>query len=319
MKKFFTVVSTLLAIFGLAAISACAPAQPAQEVTVRVAVIPVLDVLPIVVAKEEGLFEKHGVNVELISVSSAPERDQLISAGQADAMVNELISVMLLNQESLQVQAVRYARTATADQALFSILASGGSGITDAQGLKNVPVAMSQATIIEYLTERLLQSQGLAADEIETIAVPKIPDRMTLLASGELQAALLPEPFTTLAKQQGAVLALDDTVTPDLSFSVISMRKALIDEHPDQVKAFLAAVEDAVELINADPQKYSALMVEQQMVPAPIADSFQVPTYPTKGVPTQAQFDDQLAWVQEKGYLPGDAVYADNVNGSLLP
>lgn len=319
MKKFFTVVSTFLAIFGLLAISACAPAQPAQEVTVRVAVIPVLDVLPIVVAKEEGLFEKHGVNVELISVSSAPERDQLISAGQADAMVNELISVMLLNQESLQVQAVRYARTATADQALFSILASGGSGITDAQGLKNVPVAMSQATIIEYLTERLLQSQGLTADEIETIAVPKIPDRMTLLASGELQAALLPEPFTTLAKQQGAVLALDDTVIPDLAFSVISMRKALIDEHPDQVKAFLAAIEDAVELINADPQKYSALMVEQQMVPAPIADSFQVPTYPTKGVPTQAQFDDQLAWVKEKGYLSGDAVYADNVNGSLLP
>ncbi len=319
MKKFFTVVSTFLAIFGLLAISACAPAQPAQEVTVRVAVIPVLDVLPIVVAKEEGLFEKHGVNVELISVSSAPERDQLISAGQADAMVNELISVMLLNQESLQVQAVRYARTATADQALFSILASGGSGITDAQGLKNVPVAMSQATIIEYLTERLLQSQGLTADEIETIAVPKIPDRMTLLASGELQAALLPEPFTTLAKQQGAVLALDDTVIPDLAFSVISMRKALIDEHPDQVKAFLAAIEDAVELINADPQKYSALMVEQQMVPAPIADSFQVPTYPTKGVPTQAQFDDQLAWVKEKSYLSGDAVYADNVNGSLLP
>jgi NitT/TauT family transport system substrate-binding protein len=308
----------LVLLFSLL-VSACSPAQPTEVVTLKVAVLPILDVLPMVVAQQEGLFTKNGVNVELIPVGSAPERDQLISAGQADGMVNELASVMFLNQDQIQVQAVRFARTATADQALFRILAAKDSGIQSAADLKGVAVGVSQATVIEYLTERLLQAEGLSGDEIQTVAVPKIPDRLALLASGELKAAMLPEPFSTLAAQQGATVVLDDTLRPEYSFSLITFRKAVIDQQPQAVRAFLAAIEEAVILINADPQKYSGLMVEQKMVPAPLAESFKVPTYPLKGVPTQAQFDDTLAWVKEKGYLNKDFAYTDCVNGSLLP
>jgi NitT/TauT family transport system substrate-binding protein len=233
--------------------------------------------------------------------------------------MNELTSVMFLNQEKIQVQAVRYARTATADQALFSIMAGKDSGITDAQGLKGQPIGISQGTIIEYLTDRLLTAEGFAAADMNFVAVPKIPDRMSLLASGELKAATLPEPFVTLAKQSDAVTALDDTAHPEFSFSIITFSKAFIDANPDAVKAFLTAVEEAVELINKDPQKYASLMVDQKMVPAPLAETFKVPTYPTKGVPTEAQFLDVLEWVKAKGYLSVDLSYADNVNGSLLP
>ena len=316
-SKLFQVLMSLAILLGL--LAGCAQARPTEVVTIKAALLPVLDTLPIVVAQQENLFAKHGVNVEIIPVGSAPERDQLISTGQADAMVNELISVMLLNQDTLQVQAVRYARTATSDQALFRILASASSGIQDPSGLSGVPVGVSQGTIIEYLTERLLQKEGLSGDQIQVLAVPKIPDRMSLLASGDMQAAMLPEPFSTLAVQQGASLVLDDTIAPDLSFSVISFRKAMIDENPEAVKGFLAAVEDAVALINANPQDYAGLMVDQKLVPAPIADSFQVPTYPTAGVPDEAQFKDELAWAKDKGYLAQDLSYSDNVNGNLLP
>ena len=270
-------------------------------------------------AQQEGLYTKHNLVVEIIPVSSAPERDQLIAAGQTDAIMNELTSVMFLNQEKIQVQAVRYARAATSDQALFSIMAGKDSGITDAQGLKGQPIGISQGTIIEYLTDRLLTAEGFTAADMNFVAVPKIPDRMSLLASGELKAATLPEPFVTLAKQSDAVTALDDTAHPDYSFSIITFSKTFIDANPDAVKAFLAAVEEAVELINKDPQKYASLMVDQKMVPAPLAETFKVPTYPTKGIPTEAQFLDVLEWVKAKGYLSVDLSYADNVNGSLLP
>lgn len=308
----------LLVISMIASIilASCAPAAPTA---VRVALLPVLDVLPMVVAQQEGLYEKHGLEVEIIAVSSAPERDQLIAAGQTDAIMNELTSVLFLNQEKIQVQAVRYARTATADQALFSIMAGKDSGITDAQGLKGQPIGISHGTVIEYLTDRLLTAEGLAPSEINYVAVPKIPDRMLLLSSGELKAATLPEPFVTLAKQEGAAAALDDTSHPEYSFSIITFTKAYIDENPEAVTAFLAAVEEAVELINKDPQKYASVMVDQKMVPAPLVETFKVPTYPTKGVPTEAQFLDTLNWVKEKGYLSVDLKYSENVNGSLLP
>ncbi|MFN7034774.1 MAG: ABC transporter substrate-binding protein [Bellilinea sp.] len=310
---------TLLVLLFTLLVSACSPAQPTETITLKVAILPILDALPMVVAQQEGLFTKNGVAVEFIPVGSAPERDQLISAGQADAMVNELASVMFLNQDQIQVQAVRFARTASPDQALFRILAAKDSGIQTAADLKGVPVGVSQATVIEYLTERLLQAEGLSDDEIKVVAIPKIPDRLALLGSGELKAAMLPEPFSTLAAQQGATVVLDDTLRPEYSFSLITFRKTVIDQHPQAVRAFLAAIEEAVTLINADPQKYSSLMVDQKMVPAPLAENFKVPTYPLKGVPTPAQFDDTLAWVKEKGYLNKDLAYTDCVNGSLLP
>jgi NitT/TauT family transport system substrate-binding protein len=300
-------------------LSACQTGKLTEATPIKVAILPILDILPMVVAQEEGLFAKHNVIVEFIPVGSAPERDQLISAGQVDAMVNELSSVMFLNQETIQVQAVRFARAATPDQALFRILAARNSEIQNAQDLKGVAVGVSQATVIEYLTERLLESEGLTENEIQIVAVPRIPDRMSLLSSGELLAAMLPEPFSTLAAQQGALPVLDDTLRPEYSFSLITFRKAVIDQSPAAVKGFLAAVEEATQLINADPQKYSALMVEQNLVPAPLAESFRVPTYPLKGVPEQAQFDDVLAWAKNKGYLTRDLSYGDCVNSSLLP
>lgn len=312
--------SFLLALIFLAGaiLSACGPA-PTEKVKVRVALLPVLDVLPMVVAQEEGLYADHNLDVEIIPISSAPERDQLLAAGQADVIMNELTSVMFLNQEKIQAQAVRYARAATADQALFSIMAGKDSGITDAQGLKGQPIGISQGTVIEYLTDRLLTAEGFTATDMNFVAVPSIPDRMSLLSSGELAAATLPEPFVTLAKQQGAITALDDRGHPEYSFSVITFSKSFIDANPDAVRAFLAAVEEAVELINQDPQKYASLMVEQKMVPAPLAETFKVPTYPTKGVPTEAQFADMLEWVQAKGYLNVDLTYVDTVNGEFLP
>lgn len=299
------------------ALSACAPA--AQPATLKIAVLPVIDALPMYVAQQEGLFEKHRLNVEFVPVASAPERDQLIAAGQADGMINEALSTALYNRDQVQVQIVRYARAATAETALFSILASGKSEIDSLDALKGVEIGISEGTVIDYLTDRLLQAEGFSAEEIQTIAVPKIPDRVNLLGTGELQAATLPEPAVSLALQQGARLILDDTRHPEYSFSTIAFRKAVIDQSPEAIRGFLAAIEEATAMINANPAKYNALLVEQKIIPPPLAESFKVPTFVTAGVPTQAQWDDTLAWARENGLLSEDVAYTDSVNASFLP
>ena len=67
-------------------------------VNLRIAVLPILDGLPVYVAEQEGLFKKQNLNVEIIPVGSGPERDQLIAAGQADAMINEMVSAIFLTK-----------------------------------------------------------------------------------------------------------------------------------------------------------------------------------------------------------------------------
>jgi len=309
-----------LAFIMLLALAACSTTSgTGKPTTIRIAALPVLDTLPMYVADQEGLFEKHNVVMEFIPASSAPKRDELISSGQADGMVNEVMSTIFYNREETRVQVVRYARTATSNSPVFFILASGQSGIASVEKLKGVEIGVSKGTVIEYLTDRILQAEGFSNDEINTIAVPDIGQRMALLGSGELSAAMLPDPLASLVTQQGAVLVIDDSSHPEFSHSTVSFSKAFIDENPEVVRSFLAAWEEAVELINANPEKYSDLMVERELVPPPLIGNFDVPQFVTAGVPTQAQWDDAIKWVDEKGFEAGQASYENSINAEFLP
>jgi len=287
--------------------------------TLKIAVLPIIDTLPMYVAQQEGLFAKYGVEVEFIPVASAAERDQLIAAGAADGTINETLAVMLFNKENVQMQVVRYALRPTEGNGHFFILTSAKSGISTVDGLKDVEIGVSQGTVIEYVTERLLQADGFTADEIKTIAVPKIPDRMALLASGELKAGVMPDPLASFVVSQGGVIVADDSSHPEYGFSVISFRQEVIDRNPEAIKAFLAAIEEATVLLNAEPAKYKDVLSEQKLVPPPLLEAYQAPVFPTAGVPTEAEWNDALNWLKEKGILTTDVSYADSVNASFLP
>lgn len=312
---------TLLASTLLGACSSLpsAPGQPSEPVTIRFAVLPILDALPMYVAQQEGYFGEQGVEIEFIPVSSAAERDQIMAAGQADAMINDLVSTLFYNQEDIQIEVVRFARTATPDFPQYRILAAGDSGITSVDDLAGVEIGISEGSVIAYTTDRLLETAGFSPAEINTIAVPSIADRLALLNSGELKAANLPDPLASLAIQNGAVAIIDDTIRPEIGNSLVSFRKAFIDENPQAVSGFLAAVERAVDDINADTTRWEGLLTERQLVPAPLIGSYQIPTFPAASVPSEAQWDDVLSWAQDKGLVSVDVPYQESVNDGYLP
>lgn len=315
-KKMKKIVVLMLAVvvFTLAGCGGAAEPQ-----TLRVAVLPVLDALPMHVALEQGYFAEENVNVELVAVNSGPERDQLMQSGQVDGMINEIVSVLFYNQQDTEVAIVRFARTATADAPVFSILAAADSGITSVEDLAGVEIGISDATVIEYMTDRVLQYEGLAEDEIVTVAVPRIPDRLALLQSGELKAATLPDPVTGLAVLQGATVITDDSVLPEVGTSVISFSVQALEEKPEAVRGFLAALEKAVNDLNTNPDEFTPLLSEKGLVPEPLLATFVMPPYVTASVPTEAQWEDAIDWAMGKGLISNAPSYADSVDASFLP
>jgi len=300
------------------ALGGCAPAA-AETTTLRIGVLPILETLPLYVAQSQGYFAAEGLQVEIVPAASAAERDQLMQADQIDAIINDLVSVLLYNKDQVQIVVVRFARVATAQDPAYRILASKDSGISTVGDLANVPIGVSEGTVIEYVTDRLLQAEGLAAGEIQTIAVPKIADRMALLDSGEIKAATLPDPLSSLALQSGARLIIDDTAHPEFGTSVLSFRRAIVDDSPQAVRAFLRAVEKATADINGDPAKWTTLLTDNKLVPAPLIGTYQLPVFPAASVPSEAQYADALAWAIERGLLSGSAAYAESVNDGYLP
>ncbi|MFZ4618283.1 MAG: ABC transporter substrate-binding protein [Rectinemataceae bacterium] len=317
-------VSAFAAIAAIAAIAAPAIAAEAPP-TLRFAAMPLIDLVPVYAAEKEGLFAKNGVRVEFIPVGAAPARDQLLAAGQADAAVNEIQAVINFNRVTVRMKALRWALRPSPGYPHFFILGAKAANLTSAASLKGVEIGVSQGTIIEYVTERLLAAAGLARGDMRSLNVPGMPDRMALLASGQLKAATMPEPLASLARKQGATVILDDSEFPQFGSSVISFRTEYIKANPAGVRAFLAAVEEATALVNATPERYSSILAERQLVPPDIAPSFRMPPFPTHGTPSKAEFEDALSWMRDKNMLakasaaaPGP-LWADSVDASFLP
>jgi NitT/TauT family transport system substrate-binding protein len=291
----------------------------AEPATLRIGVLPILDALPMYVAAEEGMFAERGVEVAFVAAASAAERDQLLQAGEVDAIVTDLVALALYNRDDARVVAVRYAMTPTPEFAQFRVMASRQSGIVSPAELAGVEIGMSEGTVIEYVTDRMLEAEGLSPGEIESLPVPKIPERMALLGSGELGAATLPEPLASLAMMDGAVVVVDDREHLETSCSVYAFRKDVVDERPGAVRGFLAAIAEASEAINADKGRWSDLLGDKELVPQPLMGSYRLPDYPGDQAPSEAQFADAVDWLQETGRLTERPSYTDSVDSSFLP
>ena len=290
----------------------------ANPVTLKIAVLPIIDTIPLYVADSEDLFEEVGLNIEFIPVSSAPELSQMVASGQADGMITDALTVAFFDKEEIKLQIVRYAQIPSEERAHFFILSAKDSGIASADDLKGVEIAISEGTIIEYVNDRLLEKEGFSADEIATIAVPKIPERMALLASGEIQAAVLPDPLASIALSQGATIVLDDSKSPEYGASVYAFSTDVIEEHPEAIYAFIETIDFAVELIEIAPEEYKSVLADNNLIPPPMLDDYVIPPFPM-GIFSETEWLDTLAWAQAEGLLIVSIPYEDAVNASFLP
>ncbi|MGE5620531.1 MAG: ABC transporter substrate-binding protein [Sphingomonadaceae bacterium] len=309
-----------LAAAGLVlAVAGCGPqAAPKESLSLKVGVLPIVDVLPMYVAEQEGYFKEQNVEVEMVLFPSALERDSAFVAGQIDGELNDPISAALLNKEGDKARIVRLAYKGNESMAMMVVLLSPSSKITSPKDLKGVPIGISKNSVIEYSTDRLLQSAGLAASEIEKTEVTKIPVRAEMLAKGQLQAATLPEPLASLAQQQGARRLIDDSKT-GIGQSVITFRQEVVSKNAEAIRRYLAAYEKAVEAINGSPNKYRDLMVDKAKVPDSLKESFDVPQFAKGQLIAQRDLEDVMQWMVERKLLEKAIPYDQMVAQGLLP
>jgi NitT/TauT family transport system substrate-binding protein len=291
---------------------------PGGTLSLKVGVLPILDVLPMYVAESEGYFKEQNLQVELVLFPSALERDTAFVAAQIDGELNDPVSTALLNKDGDKARIVRLAFKGNESMAMMVVLAAPGSNITSAKDLKGVPIGISGNSVIEYATDRLLQSAGLALTDIAKTEVTKIPVRAEMLAKGQLQAATIPEPLASLAVQQGARVIMDDSKT-GTGKSVISFRQDVVTKSPEAIKRFLAAYEKGVDAINKSPEKYRDLMVDKAKVPDSLRTTLRVPVFAKAQLPTQEDISDIVQWMLDKKLLEKAIPYDRMATQGLLP
>lgn len=294
------------------------PAGDAGEVElapVRIGTLPTEDALPLWVAQDEGLFEQAGLEVEIITFQAAAERDAAFTAGEIDGFMGDILAAAALEAGGTSVTIATVMLGADETQGRFGIVAAPDSAYQDLTALAGVPVGTSSGTIQEYVLDGLMLAAGVPADQILTEEVKKVPVRFELLMNGQLEAAALPEPFLTLAEEQGAKLLADDTQGENLSQTVLVFADSYLAA-PGGIEAMtelLDVWDSGAVIVNDDPEAWRELLVEQARLPEPIKDIYAIQTYPGHTLPSAEQVGAVLDWMTAKGLLDKALTYEDLV------
>jgi NitT/TauT family transport system substrate-binding protein len=288
---------------------------------IKLGLLRVEDNLPFFAAEQDKLYEKYGLQVELVTFNSARERDIALEAGEIDGGLADLLATALFKKGGTHVKVVALGLGAAPEEGRFAILSAPQSGITSPRQLRGVPVAVSYNTIIHYLAEEMLAAAGLKQNEISLQNIPDLSIRLdSLLAGKEVRAALLPDPLAALAEKSGACAVIDDTrLGLNLSQTVIIFREDTLNTKPSAVKGVLSTYQEAGANLNSHPQKYRELVLDKARIPKPLEDSYAIPHYSPLQLPTSEMVERVMKWMAGKGLLAKPYAFEELVEPAFIP
>ncbi len=277
----------------------------------KVGILPDADSIPLIVAKEEGLFAATGQEIEIVSFHNPIERDSALQAGVIDGAISDVLAAAFANdnKQTVKITSLTNGR--------YVLLTGKNSGINNLQELKGVEIAISSNTIIEYVTDRLLKSKGFTEEDIVKIAIPKIPVRLQMLEAGKVKAACLPEPLASVLLLKGANKIADSTELGEAP-GIMLFTEESIQEKEAELQAFYQAYNQAVELINEDSDSYRELLVTKAGFPKEIKESFVFPEYEQAHLPAEETVKLVVDWLREKGLIESEFSYQDLVTDQFV-
>jgi len=155
------------ASLAFAGLLSATSAQAADKLTVLLEWFVNPDHAPMVVASELGLFEKNGLDVELLPPSDPSAVPRLVSAGQADIGIHYQPNLYLDHEAGLPL--IHFGTLVETPLNTVTVLADGP--IKSLKDLKGKTIGFSVSGFEDALLGRMLASAGLSLDDVTLVNV----------------------------------------------------------------------------------------------------------------------------------------------------
>jgi NitT/TauT family transport system substrate-binding protein len=240
--------ATSLAFLLAAALAAFS--QPAfAQTKVIVGLTQFNEVAPVMIAKEEGYFAKHGLDV---AIQLIPLNSTLPAALQSDSIQIAGLTPPVLLQAvdgGLDLVAIAGGAVGGKTDTNFGVVARPEAGIKDAADFvgKKVGVPGIGATL-QVMFRKWLTVKGVDYNKITFIETP-FPQMPDMLKGGSVDAVVSANPFMGRIIE-GKIGNLVTYMAPDMPAGMAtffySSTRDWATKHPDDAKAFRQAVAEGV-------------------------------------------------------------------------
>ena len=202
-------------------------------------------------AKEAKVFEKHGLDVQVVLIESGVTTVQALAAGETQiAMGGGTVGVSsnLAGSDIISIASIE-------SRLSYALLAQ--SEIKTLEQLKGKRLAISRFGSASDLGARLiLQRYGLVPDkDVSILQTGGTSTRLAALTKRSVESTILTPEFFFLAKKAGFTILVDPTQYQiDFPQLEVLTSRAFLKSQPDVVTRYLRAIVEGIHMVKHNPE-----------------------------------------------------------------
>ncbi len=275
-RRHFMAASFLAITFaGAAGIMASTGARaddtPPYHIKMAIGGINWVPYAPVVLAQQLGLFQKHGVDLDLIDNTSGGNTITAVVSGSVDIGCGYFDHTTQLAAKGKSVEAF-VLMTSTPGIALFTL--PGHDDIKDAAGLAGHKVSAELSGSTNFLLQYYLHKSGIDSSKVAVVSTGAANTTIVAAQQGAMDAVSSGEPAVTMiqSRLKGQMNMLFDTRSiagadalfgSDYPSGTLYAQKTWIDAHPKEAQAVTDAILDSLNYI----ETHTPQQVVDQMPP----------------------------------------------------
>lgn len=224
--------------------------QPQQAIRLGTNVWPGYE--PLYLAQEIGRLDTN--RVRLVGYPSATEVISAFRNRSLEAASLTLDEALLLLDSGLPIKVVLVHDVSHGADVILA-----RPGIERVSGLNGKSIAVESSALGAYVITRALQKHGLGLDSVQ-IKHLDVNQHVAAYESGEVDAVVTFEPFSTRLKELGAVEVFSSREIPGEIIDVMVVHRDIYEERLEDLRHLTRSWFAALEYLESEPQQAAKIM-----------------------------------------------------------
>ena len=253
-KSTLVLVVLLVALLGVMAV----PVQGQDMPKVKLGVQPWLGYGPWWIAEEQGFFEDHGLDVEVIDFTWDQDMNAALASGRLDVEAAATNTLIALINQGVDAQAFLLLDASFEADAIIA-----HNSIETIEDLKGREVAYEPGSTSDLLLNYALNEAGMSIEDIKPVPIAAADVGVALIA-GQVDVAVTYEPYISAALRDRDEYGVLYTAAerPGLISDVMIALREYIEENPEVITNLALAWDDAIAYLRENPDEGGQIIAD---------------------------------------------------------
>lgn len=293
-----------LPLFIILTAAACTP----ESESLSVGMMPAVDIAPFYYALDEGLYEQHGLDIELVLFTNAQNRQTALQTGQIDGAMTDLVALVTNAAGDFPL------RGTLSTEGVFPLLVRSVDDLTGT----NTSIGMMEISVTNYIAQQYI-AEHYTNMEYEAVYINEIPARMEAVAAGHLTAGIFPEPVASVGELNGLTKLVHSDV-PAESMTIIAFTPTALNSKAEEIGRLNRVYAQAAQALRENPDlARQTLQRHIPNLPAAAIERAVLPEYGDPHLPSDSFIAEIIAWTEHTTGRSLTVSPADIIDRGYLP